>query len=253
MFSSGKSAAKREAKKAETAAYMQYLKSVQDTGELKEIESMDVDGVATKPAKYNEAVKAYNTRVQQLGRQMKGESLKDVIQTKQSGIRSSVIQKLQAEDARNTMAFGGQRNSAINNNLGALAQDNSPEARADRILRGMGSNTGSIASMAAYSKETMDYRMVEQNYGQINGSYRQLGATKTAYDEIGNLAKAVNDARKAEKIDKYYGNQGIIGSGDNMQVDPLVKAKKNAGKRGFGTTVIAGAAPSNRRSLLGGV
>ena len=122
-------------------------------------------------------------------------------------------------------------------------------------MPGGGAGWSALAT-AAYSKEVQEYSMASQKYGKVTGSYRDNVANKAAFDELNALSAEVNEARKADNLDKLLGNNANNSPG-TPQGDLLAQQKRKAkASQGLRSTILAGgqagAAQGSRRTILGG-
>lgn len=269
-FSSGKSAAKRAAKKAEAAYYNEYFQSAKQRGKVEAIDSIDVDGIKTVPTRYNEAVSKYNKRLEDLDRQMRGEALTERIDAEKTTLRNKTIADIQASDAknknRNSILGGGgiggnNNNQGINgignlNNIGPGGQKvdrNSAEYRADQQLSGRGNGSMGMGNIASMGMGGNQYATIESKYGRVGG-YRENTANKAAYDELNAYAEEVNAAREADKIDARMGD--LTNQKGSAQAVTLDKQKRKArNNQGLRSTILAGgqagADQAARKTVLG--
>jgi hypothetical protein len=268
-FSSGKSAAKRAAKKAEAAYYNEYFQSAKQRGKVEAIESIDVDGIKTVPTRYNEAVSKYNKRLDDLDRQMRGEALTERIDAEKSTLRSKTIADIQAKDAKNKNrnsilgGFGnggyqgptGMADYASNLSGGKKVDKNSAEYRADQKLSGRVDGSMGMAGIASMGGTLGGdtYASIESKYGRVGG-YRENVANKAAYDELNTYAEEVNAAREADKVDSRMGD--LTNQKGSAQAVTLDKQKRKArNNQGLRSTILAGgqagADQAARKTVLG--
>ena len=272
-FSSGKSAAKRAAKKAEAAYYNEYFQTAKQRGKVQAIEGIDVDGVKTVPTRYNEAVSKYNKRLDDLDRQMRGEALTERIDSEKKSLRDKTIAEIKASDEKNKNRYtvlggfgvngnsgngGGGINSmnfGINGTSGGLSQieRNSAEYRADQQLSGRGTGMSGMAGIASFGMGGNQYAAIESKYG-ATGGYRNNVANKAAYDELNTYAEEINAAREADQIDKRMGD--LTNQSGSAQAVTLDKQKRKAkNNQGLRSTILAGgqkgAEQAARKTVLG--
>jgi hypothetical protein len=208
MLSSGKSKAKREAKKQMQKAYLDALKGTEraeragnvDTGVVRQLNDsgLEIDGYtqalgykADKVAKqYNEAtpelnksIDAYNQRYDLMKRQMNGEKIQDGFQVESPVSGTGIAQVL----PRDVKTFGLNETSQAEDYANSL---NDVKPAQDF---GMGRTAPQTQGLGLLNAAPVAQARVADSYqGPINGSYRTLSQTQDAYNDLSKLSKNIS-------------------------------------------------------------
>lgn len=237
-FSSGASAAKRAAKKAAAAETWNYLEGARSTGQLKKAEGLE--GGADR---YNAAVDAYNTRLAQVEMQMSGKDYTEGITSTREKYVSKIASQIDASEKNSLNSILAKNNVPTQSRIGFGVLGKEPQSskeRAAQILDG-GFGGGDWSSALAYAGTKRQYEAEVSKYRGFKNSYRDLNSMSAAAKDLETYAAAVNEARKADKIDdqvKYQSSEAY----QNLLASRK-RAESNANRN---STVLAGKSASTQ-------
>lgn len=219
-FSSGKSAAKREARKAAAAEAWGYIEGAAKTGPLNKAEGLE--GGADR---YNEAVEKYNTRLEQIKGQMKGKDYTEGIKAETGKYTTQLAAQLEAADKNKNPFSLSPTNNLMDQIRGPQKKDYNAEAT--RILTGHGGYTGDLASVSSHIGIRSKYQESIAKYRGFTSSYRDLSSSSAAAKDLETYAAAVNKARKADKIDDQIKYQSSAAYQNLLAARKSAKANQN--------------------------
>lgn len=232
LFSSGKSAAKREAAKAESSEYDKYFAEAINSVRPKEVK------LETNTDRYNSNVREYNTRLDEITRQYKGEAITDKVAAATNEVKS-------AQAAREA-AKPKPRQTGI---AGIMQGDQGIDPKANRggiagIGQSGGINTnndnGGIGGFLAKQNEeyadSAELAGKTAKFGALNGGYRGLGNQKAAYDDLKDLTGRLNQSAKDDGVEEQIGVENSVGH-QNVK---LGRKKALGATSGRGSTILTG-------------
>jgi hypothetical protein len=247
-MASGKSAAKREARKAAAAEAWSYLEGASTTGALNKAEGLE--GGADR---YNAAVEKYNTRLAQVQSQMKGQDYTEGIKAETAKYTTKLASQLEASD-KNKNPFNLSPSTNIMDQIRG-PQKKDYNAEATRILTGHSGYTGDIARVADHILIKNEFQTSVAKYRGFTSSYRDLSSSSAVAKDLETYAAAVNEARKADKIDEQVKYQSSSAYQNLLAARKSAKANQNrqgtilAGQTAS-TTAVAETA-TKKRTVLG--
>ena len=246
LFSSGKSAAKRAAKKAESAQYDQYFAEAINSTRPKEVK------LETNTSRYNAVVKEYNTRLDEITRQYKGEAITDKIGAITTQYRSEQAAKEAAKPKVNQGGLAGisaggdfkQQSGGITGGIRNIgpggAKTRAPEPQ------GLQAIVGSAVKDLELNGKTAKYQALNQGYKGVQNQ-------RAAYDDLGEITKRLNQAAVDDGVEAQIGVENSPGH----QVVKEARKKARSGATGRQGTILTGGTglggtPTAPQAKLGG-
>lgn len=251
-FASGKSAAKRDAKKAESAEYDKFFAEAINGTRPKEVK------LETNTDRYNATVKEYNSRVDEIARQYKGESITDKIGTITSELKTKQAATAAAAPKPVQQGLSGFANAG----KGTISSPANPQAQGLGGFANKGKGVVSPANPQAtglgnlYNNQARndagEITKATAKFGALNGGYRGIGNQKAAFDDLQEINGRLNKAAKDDGVEEQIGVENSIGH-QNVKAS---RKKARSATLGRGGTILTGgqnkARPGGATPVLGG-
>jgi len=226
----GGNKAKKAALTAQANTYWGELSRVVNTP--RPVEVRDVEGAD----EYNQKVKQYNTRIDQLARQMKGQDITEVIAPLEAEYTSKVARQLEADDkARSSNPLNNMgRNNPIQN---MIQKPLSYTERASQMLSGQSmrfTNNISEAATLFNNPVVKEFQDQAKGYKGLRNGRNMVPELEATFKQISTLATGLNLSGKKNKIQE----QIDFKASDSGQT--LAMQQKMARRRGRNSTILTG-------------